>query len=650
MRPRGSGDRRCPRRCTSCAPTSSSPSVRKRPRRARAGAPDSSRRPSSRRRRCSSASASRTSGPPTAGTCRRGPSSPGCRTSPHHRPRLRPATSRRSLARCRRSSSRASSATPTADATPSFHALARQAPAEPQGPRLAFAAAGRRHPRRHARRHAARPLRSRRTRPPARGARASVRRACAGRGRVDRAVDLQWAARRGRQRPAARMRALRRDALARAGHRRAGFVRAAADCRHDLDARQARAGDGVRRAAGTRARTAAESPTPSPPISPRSVGIARGFGESPEGAPWRADPHTGAPLEAAAVRRGGDVLGLAGTPGVARYVLPRARHLRRSLRALRDVASGRLLRLRPEPPPRAALGARRSDDGRRHRRRARRVCARRLGNAHAPGAPLVRSLVAGDAQALRGARSPSAPGPAARRASFAQRRARPRLARRRRVGALGTSGRRRARARGAQGQGARGAPRRRGLPAPRRARRLPAARRPGLARSRRGARGPRLGRTRRDSRRARVAAGGLAPRVGAHRERPARSRRGDLAARQSLRGSRSHHVVEPVLEPRAARLGSPRRDARRTLGRRDRAPALRQVVARSRGRAPAARALGLRRPRRIPPRDRLRKGSLRSRSTPSCARSARASSTRRAPSTRERRSPRRPSARSTRRR
>ncbi|HTB73111.1 MAG TPA: ATP-binding protein [Polyangiaceae bacterium] len=29
------------------------------------------------------------------------------------------------------------------------------------------------------------------------------------------------------------------------------------------------------------------------------TGIARGFGESPEGAPWRADPHTGAPLEAA---------------------------------------------------------------------------------------------------------------------------------------------------------------------------------------------------------------------------------------------------------------------------------------------------------------------------------------------------------------
>jgi hypothetical protein len=29
------------------------------------------------------------------------------------------------------------------------------------------------------------------------------------------------------------------------------------------------------------------------------TGIARGFGESPEAAPWRADPHTGAPLEAA---------------------------------------------------------------------------------------------------------------------------------------------------------------------------------------------------------------------------------------------------------------------------------------------------------------------------------------------------------------
>ena len=29
------------------------------------------------------------------------------------------------------------------------------------------------------------------------------------------------------------------------------------------------------------------------------TGIARGFGESPEGTPWRADPHTGAPLEAA---------------------------------------------------------------------------------------------------------------------------------------------------------------------------------------------------------------------------------------------------------------------------------------------------------------------------------------------------------------
>ena len=91
-------------------------------------------------------------------------------------------------------------------------------------------------------------------------------------------------------------------------------------------------------------------------------------------------------------------------------------------------------------------------------------------------------------------------------------------------------------------------------------------------------------------------------------ERSARSRRGDLAARQPLRGSRAHHVVEPVLEPRAARLGPPRRDARRALGRRDGPPAFRQVVARARGRAQAPGALGLRGPRGLPPRDRVRQG------------------------------------------
>ena len=64
--------------------------------------------------------------------------------------------------------------------------------------------------------------------------------------------------------------------------------------------------------------------------------------------------------------------------------------------------------------------------------------------------------------------------------------------------------------------------------------------------------------------------------------------------------------------------------------RRHRASALRKVVARARGRAPTSRALGLRRPRRVPSRDRVRARTRRSRSTPSCGRSAHASSTRRA--------------------
>ena len=85
----------------------------------------------------------------------------------------------------------------------------------------------------------------------------------------------------------------------------------------------------------------------------------------------------------------------------------------------------------------------------------------------------------------------------------------------------------------------------------------------------------------------------------------------DLVEETSLRGNpvrgpRAHHVVEPVLEPRAARLGSPCRDARRALGGRDGASALRQVVARARGRAPSPRALGVRRPRGVPSRDRVR--------------------------------------------
>ena len=76
--------------------------------------------------------------------------------------------------------------------------------------------------------------------------------------------------------------------------------------------------------------------------------IARGFGESPEGAPWRADPHTGAPLEAAQFDEAATFGAWVEPSDVARLVVPRARHLGCALRAMRDAPAGRVLRLRPE--------------------------------------------------------------------------------------------------------------------------------------------------------------------------------------------------------------------------------------------------------------------------------------------------------------
>ena len=268
-------------------------------RRARAGARGSSRRPSSRPRRSSCGSASRTSGPPTAGTSRRGRCSPGCRTSPRRRPRLRRATSPRSLAPRRRSSSRASSATPRATPSPRSMpgstsscrarrpstrtrcpAWTTSAPARATTPRSTSAVAPRA------------PCSACRPRPRCAALPPDV-------SRVDCAVGWRRAARRRRERPAARVRAICRDALARAGRRRPRLVRAAADGRHDPDASTSAAQEtafgGLRHACEDRH----GKPDSFPADLAALTGIARGFGESPEGAPWRADPHTGAPLEAA---------------------------------------------------------------------------------------------------------------------------------------------------------------------------------------------------------------------------------------------------------------------------------------------------------------------------------------------------------------
>ncbi len=244
-------------------------------------------------------------------------------------------------------------------------------------------------------------------------------------------------------------------------------------------------------------------------------------------------------------------------------VVPHARHLGRSLRAVRDAAAGRLLRLRAEPPPRAALGSPRSHHGRRRSRESSACVALIVwGAPHAPGPPLVHALVEGD------------------RARDSKRSACPRGRTRcgrccpSRNDALGLVlpvdaawerwGRQAVVVRvrdDAQGQRARGAPRSRSVPATRRTRRVPAARRLGLARSRRGARGPRLGRTRRNPRRARAAAGGLAPRVGAQRRATCStwSRRRRCAAIPSRSAGASRRRASSGTASGSSRASSPRR-------------------------------------------------------------------------------------------
>ena len=260
---------------------------------------------------------------------------------------------------------------------------------------------------------------------------------------------------------------------------------------------------------------------------------------------------------------------------------------------------------RPSPAPSPPSG---SSSGRARMRRARRI---------------VHSLVQGDPRALRGAGPADTSGSSARRAPLAQRRPRPRPAGRRGVGALGHDRPSScASATRSRSRSTRCITRWRSVSASARASLsscMTTRPRSTSAPFARSSTGPdAVGRAPCTCCRWRSRGSSGPGRASDLLE----SRRGDLAARQPLRGPRAHHVVEPVLEPRAARLGPARRDPRGALGRRDRAAALRKIVARARGRAEASRASRRTSTWRVSITRSRSARTPRSRSTPSCARSA----------------------------
>ena len=230
------------------------------------------------------------------------------------------------------------------------------------------------------------------------------------------------------------------------------------------------------------------------------VPIARGFGEMPEGAPWRADARTGAPLEAARFARPRRTA-RGPTHLLSRRIVVHARSglSDGALRAVRDARGGqfydcelnRRLEARWARHERVT-GASDRGGARGHRPPRRgRVRMRRARRSFTSWSKETRVRL--DALGLSRAARPDAGRPA-----FAQRRAAGRAARRRGLGAVGRGTRAVVRAPDAlrvKEQDVHHAVE--VCAARRRARRLPAPRRQRVARPRRGARGARLGGARR---------------------------------------------------------------------------------------------------------------------------------------------------------